>query len=442
VSFRLLTPAIRGVALALVAVGCSDIPTSPTAQVAGSATALVGADPLQVLSPSDGAWLTGEHIVSARLTDRATSQYRMFWQVDGGSLVLMANSADGSGKEAYIDYTGWRWNGSGPYAMNFVAKEKGRNVIIAQRAVWIYAGTRRNPFDGVRFYVDPWSNARQQADAWRATRPADATTMDKIAAQSQADWLGDWIPNIAQHVSARVSTITAAGALPVFVVYNIPVRDCNSYSAGGATSASAYRSWIRSIANAIGTRKTVVILEPDALGLLECLTPDQQQVRLDLLRDAVEVFKKAKVTVYIDAGNGNWQPASVMAARLARVRVAVADGFALNVSNFISTADNARYGDELSALLGGKSYLIDTSRNGLGPTSDYQWCNPDGRALGTPPTTVTDVAGVDAFLWVKRPGESDGTCNGGPSAGTWWAEYALGLALSAQTSTAIASAGG
>jgi len=29
---------------------------------------------------------------------------------------------------------------------------------------------------------------------------------------------------------------------------------------------------------------------------------------------------------------------------------------------------------------------------------------------------------------IKRPGESDGTCNGGPSAGTFWPEYALGLA--------------
>jgi endoglucanase len=35
---------------------------------------------------------------------------------------------------------------------------------------------------------------------------------------------------------------------------------------------------------------------------------------------------------------------------------------------------------------------------------------------------------VDGLLWIKAPGESDGSCNGGPSAGTWWPEYALGLA--------------
>jgi endoglucanase len=30
-------------------------------------------------------------------------------------------------------------------------------------------------------------------------------------------------------------------------------------------------------------------------------------------------------------------------------------------------------------------------------------------------------------LWIKRPGESDGTCNGGPPAGTFWDAYAIGL---------------
>ena len=70
----------------------------------------------------------------------------------------------------------------------------------------------------------------------------------------------------------------------------------------------------------------------------------------------------------------------------------------------------------------------DTSRNGLGPTADNQWCNPDGRALGDRPSTQTGLAYVDAFLWVKAPGESDGACAGAPAAGTWMPEYALGLA--------------
>ncbi|MCC3773203.1 glycoside hydrolase family 6 protein, partial [Streptomyces sp. UNOC14_S4] len=59
---------------------------------------------------------------------------------------------------------------------------------------------------------------------------------------------------------------------------------------------------------------------------------------------------------------------------------------------------------------------------------DEPWCNPPGRALGTPPTTATGSPLIDAYLWIKRPGESDGTCRGAPPAGHWWADYALRLA--------------
>ncbi|MFI2791482.1 glycoside hydrolase family 6 protein, partial [Kitasatospora sp. NPDC018614] len=45
-----------------------------------------------------------------------------------------------------------------------------------------------------------------------------------------------------------------------------------------------------------------------------------------------------------------------------------------------------------------------------------------------PPTTRTADPLVDAYLWIKRPGESDGTCKGGPKAGQWWETYALELA--------------
>lgn len=73
--------------------------------------------------------------------------------------------------------------------------------------------------------------------------------------------------------------------------------------------------------------------------------------------------------------------------------------------------------------------MLDTSRNGLGPAPGAQWGNPPGRALGPSPRTAgTADPIIDAYLWIKHPGESDGACNGGPSAGTFWADYALGLA--------------
>ena len=95
------------------------------------------------------------------------------------------------------------------------------------------------------------------------------------------------------------------------------------------------------------------------------------------------------------------------------------------------------YGRKLSALLGGKHFIVDTGRNGNGPPTDVgtdderSWCNPDGRALGLPPTINTGDPLCDAFYWLKPPGESDGRCNKGPAAGGWWPDKALEMARNA-----------
>ncbi len=282
---------------------------------------------------------------------------------------------------------------------------------------------------GSRLYVDPSSNARKTADAWRSSRSVDAAQLDKIAAQPAAKWFGNWNTNIAGDVGAATTTMTAAGALPVFVAYNIPQRDCGGLSGGNDVSVAQYRAWIDGFAAGIGARRAVVILEPDALANMDCLSANDQQTRLTLITYAVDAFRKLGSTaVYIDAGHPGWQSASTMASRLRSAGVANANGFSLNISNFVSDADNVAYGRQIAALTGGKHFVIDSGRNGLGPTSDAQWCNPTGRALGTRPTTTTGIAGLDAFLWIKAPGESDGACNGGPASGVWWADYALGLA--------------
>jgi endoglucanase len=122
-----------------------------------------------------------------------------------------------------------------------------------------------------------------------------------------------------------------------------------------------------------------------------------------------------------------------MAGRLSQAGVEHARGFSLNTANFFTTEDEIGYGDAISGLTGGKKYVIDTSRNGAGPTDDpMYWCNPSGRALGAAPTTATGNGNVDAFLWVKRPGESDGSCGRGePGAGTFVSQYAINLASNA-----------
>ncbi|MBI5003958.1 glycoside hydrolase family 6 protein [Candidatus Kaiserbacteria bacterium] len=279
------------------------------------------------------------------------------------------------------------------------------------------------------FWVNPHSSAASQAAAWSSSDPTDAALMRMLAAQPTAQWFGGWNSNIQNDVHATVASAQSAGAVPVLVAYNIPFRDCGGYSAGGATSYAAYTSWIQSFAAGIGSAKAVVILEPDALATISCLSSSDAQTRLTLLTNAVTTLKtNSNTKVYIDAGHTGWIDHAQMANELRSANVAHADGFALNVSNFGWTSDNTAYGTQISNDLGGAHFVIDTSRNGLGSTPDNQWCNPAGRGIGTHPTTATGNSLIDALLWLKVPGESDGNCNGGPNAGTWWSSYAVGLA--------------
>lgn len=296
-----------------------------------------------------------------------------------------------------------------------------------------------NPFAGKKLYVDPNSKARLQAETWRRARPADAALVQRIAEQPVARWLGGWVTNIGREVDQAVKTITSAGALPVFVAYNIPDRDCGSYSAGGVANANAYRRWIRDLATGVGGRNAIVILEPDALAGMDCLSAQGRTERVTMIREAVAVLKEQNASVYIDAGNARWHSPEEMAPRLTQAGIAQANGFSLNVSNFQATSINVAYGERLSRLVGGKHFIIDTSRNGVPSTDPSQWCNPRGRALGVAPTTNTGHPLIDAFLWVKQPGESDGTCGGGPQAGTWWGAYALELSRLAATLTGVST---
>ncbi|MDT0264692.1 glycoside hydrolase family 6 protein [Streptomyces sp. DSM 44915] len=285
------------------------------------------------------------------------------------------------------------------------------------------------------FWVDPDSPAARQVREWAESgRSADAETVRRIADRPLAFWApghGDPGPEVRRVTEAA----TADDRTAVLVAYNIPHRDCGQYSEGGAASDAAYREWIDAVADGIGDAEAVVVLEPDALPhtLDGCTAPMYVEDRYTLLAEAVDRLAEQPGTrVYLDAGNPDWvTDVGRLAEALRASGVERAAGFALNVANFQTTERSTAYGRELSGLLDGAHFVIDTSRNGNGPWEeggDERWCNPPDRALGTPPTTETDDPLVDAYLWVKRPGESDGECRGGPEAGRWWPEYALGLA--------------
>jgi endoglucanase len=286
-------------------------------------------------------------------------------------------------------------------------------------------------------YTWPNSHIATSATAWANSSPVDANKMLRLASTPMAIWFTGAINDIS-NASSYVAAATAVNQVPVLVAYNIPERDCGSYSAGGASSPAAYESWINSMAAAIGHRQSIVIVEPDAIAGLDCLSSAEQQTRLQLINYAVQTLRsQTSAAIYLDAGNSSWQPASLMSGRLQSAGISQATGFSLNVSNFQTSASNVSYGENLSGMLGGKHFIIDTSRNGNGPTSDDAWCNPDGRAFGQTPTMQTGISLLDGYLWIKNPGESDGPCGpsqdgvSAPLSGVWWPQYVLMLANNA-----------
>ncbi|GAB1329450.1 glycoside hydrolase family 6 protein [Streptomyces sennicomposti] len=301
-----------------------------------------------------------------------------------------------------------------------------------------HAAVTQQPKDGDPYWVDPDSRAARQVTAYtRAGRTADAARIRRIAEQPTGEWIGPENPE--QEARGFTEAAAKAGRTALLVLYDIPHRDCGQYSQGGAADGHAYRAWIDGVAQGIGDRAATVVLEPDAvLHLVDGCTPEEfREERYDLLQGAVTRLTSLKNTkVYLDAGNAGWGHPDQIFEPLRRAGVERADGFAVNVSNFYSTEDSLAYGRQLSAKVGGKHFVIDTSRNGNGPYTagdpGERWCNPPGRALGEPPTTRTADPLADAYLWVKRPGESDGACKGGPKAGEWWEEYALELAAASR----------
>ncbi len=286
------------------------------------------------------------------------------------------------------------------------------------------ASTGSGPLAGVTFYGPNAGAAQAAVQPGRSA--GDAAALAELAQVPTATWLGARSGDVTATVRRVVADARAAGGVPVFVVYNIPGRDCGGYSAGGVGSSAAYLQWVQAVAAGIGSATAVVVVEPDALAQL-C---GDAAERMRLLSAAVSSLEQnAGTYTYLDAGHANWVAAATMAERLRASGAAEADGFALNVSNFGTTTSNVAYGQQVSSLLGGAHFVVDTGRNGNGPGDD--WCNPPGRAVGERPTGTTGHARVDAYLWVKTPGESDGTCNGGPAAGVFWPDYAIALVRAA-----------
>ncbi|GAA0417811.1 glucanase [Acrocarpospora corrugata] len=300
----------------------------------------------------------------------------------------------------------------------------------------VLTSSAANAADSV-FYVDPQTSAAR----WVAANPNDSKTAvirDRVAAVPQGRWFTTTnTATIRSEISAYVGAAATAGKIPIMVVYNIPNRDCSGASTGGAPNHTAYRAWIDEIAAGLAGRPASIILEPDVLPIMtNCQNATQQAETRASMAYAGKKLKagSSAAKVYFDIGHSAWLGAGEAANRLIAADIAnSADGISINVSNYRSNSTEIAYAKAIIQATGISRLkaVIDTSRNGNGPLGS-EWCDPAGRATGTWSTNVTGDAAIDAFLWIKLPGEADGCIAG---AGQFVPQRAYDLAIAAPPPT-------
>lgn len=279
------------------------------------------------------------------------------------------------------------------------------------------------PASNLPLYVQP---ASAPAKAYAAATGDQKNLLAKIANTPMGIWQTKG-SSLAVYQQTMADAF-AKDKVPIVVFYSIPKIGCGG---GGSANLEAYKQWVLSRTASI-TAKTIVILEPDAMAMFDCLNGPDKIVRVQAMQFAVDTLATTPALTYIDAGHSSWVNASTMAENLKQVNVLKTRGISVNVSNFQTNADSAAYAQSVLSNIGGNlGVVIDSSRNGNGAPADKAWCNALGRKLGTP-SAIVDSGIVDAYLWIKVPGESDGQypgCNNSPvSEGQFWLDYALGLA--------------
>ncbi|MEN3361069.1 MAG: endoglucanase [Mycobacteriales bacterium] len=306
----------------------------------------------------------------------------------------------------------------------------GAAAVIAALGTVAWAGAARGaptPLASLGgLYVDPNSAVMR----WVAANPNDSRMpmiRDRIASQPQAHWFANVnVATIQQDVASYVAGATD-GSSPVLVAYGITNRDCGGASAGGAPNLTTYGTWIGNFARGVGSSPAIIILEPDSLALQTCLSGADVTARDNAIAAAVQSFRTSapNAKVYLDAGHSAWNGAGDQANRLRAAGVTNAAGIYTNVSNFNPTANETNFAAQVLSAIGNPALraVIDTSRNGNG--TNGQWCDPSGRAIGQGPTRLTPTSVVDAYLWVKPPGEADGCA---AAAGTFVPDLAFALA--------------
>jgi endoglucanase len=297
-----------------------------------------------------------------------------------------------------------------------------------------------DPLAGASFFVDPESAAAHAAKSVPAVgliaREPGTARFGKFSFGSNG------VPDIQTAVSRYLSraAVESPGTVPLLATYRILHGLCG-HASDSPSDAAGYHDFITGFAQGIGSYRAVLFLEMDSLITMPCLSGHGKAVREHELRDAIDILSAncPRLVIYLDAGAADALHARAAARYLRKSGVANIEGFFLNSTHFDWTSHEIRYGNQISRMLGGKHFVINTGENGLGPRRPRDivhqglevLCNPRA-GLGPLPSASTGYRNVDMFAWTSNPGESGGSCvPGAPPTGRYWPAYAKALVQNA-----------
>jgi cellulose 1,4-beta-cellobiosidase len=346
-----------------------------------------------------------------------------------------------------------------------------------------------NPFAGIQLRPDPYFTDQIINDGIPALPEELKAAGEAVAEISTFQWLDkiDKIP-LLNSTLHEIRAENEADASPPYahtiVVYNFPDRDCSAKASAGELLLSEdglnrykteYIDPIVELLEEFSDVRTIIAYEPDGLAnLVTNMGVEKCQGAAPAYRESTEYALAAldlpNVAVYIDAGHAGWLGWPANLGPTAEIYAEIyknagspksTRGLVTNVSNFNGyrlasapsyTTPNENYDEEkfhaaIAPLLEQAgfpaNFIVDQGRAGQQPGGRGEWghwCNIKESGFGPRPDLSPSSDNLDAVVWVKPGGESDGTSDssadrfdemcGGPSAftpapeaGAWFQEY-------------------
>ncbi|KAJ4303826.1 1,4-beta-D-glucan cellobiohydrolase cel6c [Kalmusia sp. IMI 367209] len=321
---------------------------------------------------------------------------------------------------------------------------------VAKRALKLSAN--ENVFKTYTLHANSFYKAEVDAAVKNLSDKSLATAAAKVGDVGSFLWL-DTIANIQKLKTELATTIPAKNILGL-VIYDLPGRDCAAKASNGELAVgeinrykTEYIDVIAGILKEHPDQAFALIIEPDSLPNLvtnaDLTTCQQSKAGYEEgVAYALKTLNLDNVVMYIDAGHGGWlgwnDNLKPGAEGLAKVYKAAGSpsqvrGVATNIAGWnsfdqtpgeFSTATDAQWNkaqnEKLYVELFGAALktaghpnhaIVDTGRNAVtGLRLEWgDWCNVKGAGFGVRPTADTGAELVDAFVWGKPGGESDGT---------------------------------